>query len=139
MNNIIKNDLKKGSESEKLCIDVICKFLKCEMKKTDYSYNEFDYICSNSQIVAELKSRNCTCEKYDSTMIGYNKILKGYNLINDGYKVYLFFHFENGLYYFKLTKKNINLSWIREGGRYDRGCVEKSQYCFIPTRLLKKC
>jgi hypothetical protein len=94
-------------------------------------YNTFDYKGDNKYI--ELKSRNNKIDKYDKTMVGYNKIIRASTILED---VYFFFWFTDGIFYWKYNK-DINLE-VKKGGRYDRGLNEINDYAYIPTSLLTK-
>lgn len=135
MNIIKKNDLIMGEYNEKQCISIISDFLNYKLEKTKEKFNTFDFINKDNKIISELKSRNCCYSSYEDTMIGFNKILKGLKMINDGYKVYLFFKFIDGLYYYKLDNA-IHDNWIRDGGRTDRGQIEINKYYYIPVNKL---
>jgi hypothetical protein len=94
--------------------------------------NCFDFI--GNQKFIELKARNNNYNKYESTMIGYNKIKKASEINED---VYFFFCFTDGLFYYKYNKND--QFEIRKGGRYDRiRSGEIKDYVYIPISLLTK-
>lgn len=91
-------------------------------------YDTFDYF--NDEYIVELKSRRCNHNKYETTMIGYNKILKATQN-----KTYLFFFkFEDGLYYHKYDP--LKRYSVKVGGRCDRGVPEYRDYLYIPIKDL---
>ena len=54
--------------------------------------------------------------------------------------VYFCFNFEDGLYYWKYNKEDLENGnvVIRKGGRNDRGIDETKDYGYIKTEILKK-
>ena len=120
-----------GLKKEVELLPTIRKFFNDETIIKLDDYNIFDFKGDNKYI--ELKSRNCNYNKYPTTMIGYNKIKKALELNED---IYFIFNFTDGIYYFKFDK-NIQLE-IKQGGRFDRGKKELSDYAFIPIEILKE-
>lgn len=134
-----KQDLIFGEKFEKLNLDILSEYYKCdELKETEGDRDPFDYIDTKNKVIIELKSRRNTKEQYYDTMVGNNKILTGLNLIKKGFKVYFCFQFTDGLFYYELTDETHNKTWIRAGGRKDRGSYEINQYYFIPNKILTK-
>ena len=100
------------------------------LKKTTHPFATFDYTSPNESVLVELKCRNCKKNKYDTTMIGMNKIKK----IKNDNEAYFFFHFDDGLFYWKYkSDHNFQIIW---GGRNDRGRSEMSDYLHIPVKEL---
>ena len=128
-------DIDYGSQNEILCKCKIEKFFNQKLQKLDY-YNDFDFT-NNNNLLIELKSRRCTINEYNDTMISISKINKAKKIIknkNTKINVYFFFYYlHNDLYYWKFDDK-INL-------RVDDNCnyrgIRKS-YAYIPTNLLTK-
>ena len=129
-------DVNYGLENEKICFEKIQNFFNNEkLEKLDY-YNDFDFT-NNNNLLIELKSRRCTINEYNDTMISISKINKAKKIIknkNTKIDVYFFFYYlHNDLYYWKFDDK-INL-------RVDDNCnyrgIRKS-YAYIPTNLLTK-
>ena len=120
-----------GLKKEVELLPTIRKFFNDETIIKLDDYNIFDFKGDNKYI--ELKSRNCNYNKYPTTMIGYNKIKKALELNED---IYFIFNFTDGIYFFKFDK-NIQLE-IKQGGRFDRGKKELSDYAFIPIEILKE-
>ena len=90
-------DLKNGAKNEKLVV----YFLNKHVYKKDifkfYRNNKKQVDFRNTEIVAELKSRYNTYEKYDETFFGYNKLEYLMNK-NDPRKWKFYFLFTDGLY-----------------------------------------
>jgi|APCry1669191674_1035369.scaffolds.fasta_scaffold39453_2 hypothetical protein len=128
---MFKKDYTFGLKKEVELLPTIRKFFNDETIIKLDDYNIFDFKGDNKYI--ELKSRNCNYNKYPTTMIGYNKIKKALELNED---IYFIFNFTDGIYYFKFDK-NIQLE-IKQGGRFDRGKKELSDYAFIPIEILKE-
>jgi len=128
---MFKKDYTFGLKKEIELLPTIRKFFNDETIIKLDDYNIFDFKGDNKYI--ELKSRNCNYNKYPTTMIGYNKIKKALELNED---IYFIFNFTDGIYYFKFDK-NIQLE-IKQGGRFDRGKKELSDYAFIPIEILKE-
>ena len=95
--------------------------------------NVFDYIGNNKYI--KLKSRSNNCNKYPTTMRGYNKIIKAPTLIEDVYFVFCFIDY---LYYYKYDKDQELEVKYNHCSRIERGKPEIKTYCFIPIVLLQK-
>ena len=129
-------DVDYGLQNEKLCFEKIEKFFDEKIVKLDY-YNNFDFSNSDNTIMIELKSRRCTINEYNDTMISISKINKAKKLSknkNKNMQIFFFFYYlENQLYYWKYDDKIIL--------RIDNNCnyrnVRKS-YAYIPTILLTK-
>jgi len=128
---MFKKDYTFGLKKEIELLPTIRKFFNDETIIKLDDYNIFDFKGDNKYI--ELKSRNCNYNKYPTTMIGYNKIKKALELNED---IYFIFNFTDGIYYFKFDK-NIQLE-VKQGGRFDRGKKELSDYAFIPIEILKE-
>lgn len=129
-----EQDLLIGQLNEDYIKDVICYHFKLpNLTKTPLCH-PMDFKCDDSYF--EIKSRRNTHNKYDTTMIGYNKI----QWIKDNYSkidaVYFVFVFTDGDYYYEYNPEDKFETGI--GGRWDRGKVEKKLYYYIPTNKLTK-
>lgn len=132
----LQYDLEFGISAEDEIKELLEHKFNCGLNKQS-KYSCFDYVSNCENIYIELKTRRCNFDKYPDTMIGYNKVKKSISLVNSGKKVYFIFKFEDGIYYYNF-EGIINLKWVRTGGRYDRGRIEKNEYYYIPTELLIK-
>ena len=129
-------DVNYGLENEKICFEKIQNFFNNEkLEKLDY-YNDFDFT-NNNNLLIELKSRRCTINEYNDTMISISKINKAKKIIknkNTKFDVYFFFYYlHNDLYYWKYDEKIIL--------RIDNNCNYRGirkYYAYIPTNLLTK-
>jgi hypothetical protein len=127
MNSKLSQDLAFGLNNEKLLKNRIQQ-ITGTLKHTPV-YHSFDYY--NNTCFVELKSRNCNFDKYDTTMIGMNKIKKCIEPTKD---YYFFFSFaDNQLLYWKYITTDFE---IKQGGRFDRGKPELNDYLYIPIKEL---
>jgi hypothetical protein len=126
-----KEDIIYGNNNEIIIKNIIEKYFNIDDLKKTKSNDIFDFISNN--IYFEVKSRRCTKNKYNDTMIGYNKIL--YLKKNNINQAYFIFMFEDGNYFYKYIEDDKDCN-IRIGGRWDRGITEKKQYYYIPTNKL---
>ena len=130
-------DIDYGSKNETDCFEKIQKFFNNEkLQKLDY-YNPFDFTNSDNTIMIELKSRRCTINEYNDTMISISKINKAKRLVknkNKNMQIFFFFYYlQNDLYYWKFDEKLVL--------RIDDNCTYRGvrkTYAYIPTILLTK-
>ena len=128
---MFKKDYNFGLQKEVELLPILRKFFYDDTIIQLDRHNVFDYKGDNKYI--ELKSRNNNYNRYQTTMIGYNKIKKALELNED---VYFVFNFTDGLYYYKFDRdKELE---IKQGGRFDRGIPEIKDYYFIPIEILKE-
>ena len=73
MNNLIKNDLNFGLNSEKIILEIIKKKFNNNIIQTN-KYDIFDFYDDENKIYFELKTRKCSKNQYLDSMIGLNKI-----------------------------------------------------------------
>ena len=132
-------DIDYGKENEIIVHNLLNIFFPTEkIKKLGY-YDEFDYSNEDSSILCELKSRRCSYNEYNDTMINCSKLNKCKRMSKNKQKktdVYFFFYFEQSqLYYWKYDEHaDIRYS---NGGRIDRPNAIK-KYGFISRNLLTK-
>jgi len=131
MNPVKIADLKRGFFEEGRMHSILEKYHNIKLTKCVDNFT-FDYQGEN--VFYEIKSRNCTFDKYPSTMVGKNKIDFANAL--PGYKFYFVFCFTDGDYIYEYNKNN--KLYFEIGGRCDRGRDEYKQYCYIPIRYLEK-
>jgi hypothetical protein len=131
--NLFNRDYEYGINNENQLFEKLTrKFGK--IKKSEDKMALFDYYGEN--IFLELKTRRNTKNKYETTMIGKNKINWAQKKIkeNPETKIYFIFCFTDGIYYLEyLNNENINFNL---GGRNDRGYNEINEYAYIPVNLL---
>lgn len=133
---IVQKDLAFGNKCEKTTKTLLEDYFNSSLSKTPYRH-EFDWVDEDNKIYIELKSRRNTKLQYPTTMIGYNKIIKANELIKQGYTIYLCFLFTDKLTFYHYTEETFDKSWIKKGGRWDRGRSEIKEYVYIPVKLLK--
>lgn len=135
-NDLKEKDYMKSIINEKSLKVTFEDYFKCKLNFTD-RYDLFDYISDDKQIYIELKERTCSSTKYDTLMMGMNKINKSIELIANNKKVYYVFKFTDCIMYYDFTE--FNKKWVKDGGRTDRIISEfkKNGYYYIPSNLLK--
>ena len=132
-------DIDYGRENEIIVFQKLKNFFNdSNLKELSY-YDEFDYTNEDGTILCELKSRRCTYNEYNDTMLNVSKLNKCKRLIKNKSKkieIYFFFYFkQNDLYYWRYNDTDI----IRyaEGGRVDRPhSIQK--YAYLSRNLLTK-
>jgi hypothetical protein len=133
LNPIKEKNLEDGIKNEIEVMPILEKYFNIKLKKTSLYYS-MDFI-SEDGTYYELKSRNNCYNKYETTMVGYNKIAYA----NKGNKsVYFVFKFTDGIYYYQYDKSKLKDLIIKEGGRCDRGKEEYKTYAFIDIAFLTK-
>ena len=95
----------------------------------------FDLRNEELKIIAEVKKRSNTKDKYPTTMVGENKFLKAKEYNDKGYDVLFCFEFTDGIYYYEYCGEKLE---VKLGGRYDRGQAEIKNYVYIPVSKLKR-
>ena len=129
------SDLIFGDLSEQRCIIKFNEYFKCSFQKIS-KCSIIDFIDEDNKIVIELKGRRVKKHQYIDTMVGTNKLIESDKYIKLGYTVYFAFAFTDKICYYQYNG-TINKSWVRSGGRCDRGRDEYNQYYHIPCKLLK--
>ena len=129
----LKTDIKYGEGKEDELKNKLENHFNCKLEKTS-KLNLFDYIDKQNKILIELKSRRNEKNKYDTTMIGMNKVNKSIEKIKDNWNIYYVFNFTDLICYYKFEE--LNNDWISNGGRKDRGRYEYKKYYFIPISKL---
>jgi len=122
-------DLSFGMDNE---IRVMCRLegLFGVLKPTK-PMDEFDF--ENEGFRIELKTRRVTMAKYDTTMVGENKVIKGFEHQIAGRRVFFVFDFVDCMCIWELNRDEYH---IKHGGRFDRGRPEIKSYCYIPIKYL---
>ena len=95
----------------------------------------FDLRDDKTKIMAEVKKRNNTKDKYPTTMVGENKFLKAKEYYDKGYDVLFCFEFTDGIYYYEYCDEKLE---VKLGGRRDRDRPEFKNYVYIPVNKLKR-
>ena len=126
-------DLTYGLQKEVKLRPLFKKHFGTKFVKLD-RYNAFDFSSIDKKILIELKSRRVEKNQYPTTMVGYNKIQKAIKKIEEGCNIYFTFAFQDCVCYYKFEE--VNKSWIKDGGRWDRGKQEIKPYYYIPTEEL---
>lgn len=118
-------DLENGLKVEQAIKPLLEDFFNTRLTKLD-AKNEFDFKGENGNYY-EIKSRTFEHNRYQTTMIGGNKVKKANQLAGD---VYFIFVYTDGIYYFKHSP---HYSYkVGKGGRKDRGKYEyKENYHYI--------
>lgn len=100
----------------------------------------YDFFNNRQKFVIELKRRQINKDKYDTTIIGYDKIAR-FEKFNakkkNEYRFVLVFYFNDGIYYFIHSKGyNYDVSKYRRRPRHDWEEKVKN-YVFLPVSELK--
>jgi len=126
-----------GEKNELSVMGVIEKLTGEKMVRQG-GFNIMDFRNENHTIYAELKSRTIPSTKFDTAIVGKNKV----EFCNDPTKTYYFvFCYTDGLFYIKYDKDLFNTFQERDDYyRTERAdCVNKAQrVILIPRGLLTK-
>lgn len=123
----MNQDHRLGFASEEQNCEIIRTHFGEDLQPTT-RWKPFDF--ENERTVLELKTRRCPSTQYPDTMVSLSKIKK----IPLGKECIFVFSFTDGMFYHKYDS-TINYR-IGQGGRFDRGRPELSQYLFINTSNL---
>lgn len=96
-------DLAMGAQNEILCHHMIENICGESVIKLPYLYEVIDFEGVASW--AELKSRRCASDTYDTTIIGINKGWEAVKHMKRGKKVFFVFKFTDGLFYIRFIPK----------------------------------
>ena len=99
-------------------------------------YHIFDYVTECNNIYVELKNRNCNSNKYQSVLIGENKIKEAIKLKSENKTIYFVFKYLDCIKFWMFDK--IEESWIGCGYRNDRGIFESSPAVYLPNHILSE-
>jgi hypothetical protein len=124
-------DYKFGKNKEIEIFDVIKTFFDDNIKYTT-NFMKYDY--EGEKYIYEVKSRNNAYNKYDTTLIGHNKVLN-----NDKEQIFIF-NFTDGTYYIKYDKELFSKFEVKDFKRNIRKDYEDKTkpYYYIPITELKK-
>ena len=130
------NDYNFGICSESEVLDKLREHFHANLEIIEYKFSLFDFQAQD--ILVELKTRKCTKNKYESTMIGCNKLIDAEKKIKDipNLKIYYVFRFTDCLTYWQFTPDKMKQLPIRKGGRNDRNKKEEGLYFYIDIKDL---
>jgi hypothetical protein len=137
--NSKKEDIKLGELNETKAIPIISSFLNTTLTKDTNRYATFDFFNDPKTIYVELKSRRIKHDKYETALIGLNKV----NWCKDpNINYYFVWLYNDGIYYLKYDKELFRTFRIEKDYlikmRFDVGRFETSSVVHIPTNLLNK-
>lgn len=132
MENKFINDISFGLGKEIQLENSIKTYFNFKHINKLSKFHCMDYNCENDYI--ELKSRRFNHNKYETTMIGINKIQFAQS--NKDKNIYFLFAFDDGCYMYKFDSNDKFETTI--GGRQDRGKKEYKLYYYIPITSLVK-
>jgi hypothetical protein len=135
-NKIYQADRKFGCSHETNLLPQISKVVQTDLTKIEYRYAVFDFRSNNRDVYVELKSRRCMKDRYKNTMMSANKYKVALKKHEKGVKVFFFFNFTDGLFYWEFDPNAV--VEFNHCGRTDRGREETTEYCFLPTSLLTR-
>lgn len=128
------DDLIMGQLNEDYIKDVLCSHFGLKtLMKLDL-FHPMDFHSPNKYF--EIKSRRFNHNKYNTTMVGKNKLDWIKENYLEGIEYYFVFVFEDGDYYYKYNPDDEFKTSI--GGRVDRGLNEIKLYYYIPIDKLIK-
>ena len=96
-------DLLMGAQNEILCHYMIEDITGESMIKLSYTFEIIDFEGPTSW--AELKSRRCASDTYDTTIIGVGKGWEAVKHMKRGKRVFFVFKFTDGLFYIRFRPK----------------------------------
>ena len=134
--SIMEADYLDGLQHEKNVIEKLRS--KGYIVEPTERYDPFDFKINDNYLI-ELKSRNCFKDKYQTTLLGYNKIQE-YRRVKKSYKdLVLIFKFTDGEFYTTYRKicKATPRCKIRPFTRYSGYQHQTKPYVHIPVNLLK--
>jgi len=131
MNYIKKNDLLTGAMNEELIQLEFKEKFNIDLIKTG-EFDIMDFTNEDKTLYVEIKSRTFNYKKYDTTMIGENKLIFARK---SGKECIFIFSFTDGNYYYRYDKNDYYKSQYT--GRTDRGYKEYKEHIFIPINMLK--
>tara|TARA_R110002126_G_scaffold15150_2_gene62316 strand:- start:1046 stop:1522 length:477 start_codon:yes stop_codon:yes gene_type:complete len=117
-------------------LSTIEEFVGERLDRTDHWFI-IDF--EGERVCAELKTRTVTRDRYQTTMIGENKISYLLEMSQTGKNCYVFFQFSDGLFSIEINDATVStFTRHQRGGRRDRGYneIKDSGYCYIPTSML---
>ena len=123
-----KKDYEFGKDKEDKILTYLNNYFKRNIIKSEERYCTYDFY--DAKYKYELKSRRCSVNTYDTTMIPVMKCKK---------RTYLLFLFTDGLYYIKYKEHKFKDFEIKNFVKFreDKKDVKK-EYYYIPTDKLKK-
>jgi hypothetical protein len=132
-------DLKLGELNETKALPEIETFLNTKLTKDKNKYATFDFFNDPKTIYVELKSRRIKHDKYNTALIGENKVKWCKNPDINYYFVWLY---NDGIYYLKYDKELFATFKVEKEYfvkmRFDVGSFETSSVVHIPTNKLNK-
>lgn len=129
--DIKQKDIKFGLAEENNKLNIMKLYFNKNIKQQKYKYSKFDYF--TNKYYYELKSRRIPHNKYNTTLIGCDKVIVG-----SSKKQRFVFNFTDGIYYITYKKDLFDTFETNYFNRTDRGCDIKKLYFFIPIDKLKK-
>lgn len=130
-----KLDISFGELNEDNTQKIIENWLGISLTKYKDKYATFDYFNVDKKVIVELKSRRNDIKKYETQLIGNNKMVKALKKKEDGFNVYFFWLLTDGLYVYEVNRNhNFKKSYLGNYARNDKS----SELCLIPNTYLNK-
>ena len=133
------NDLSFGMRKELEVHNILKEHFNKDVKKFKEFYSVYDYYILNNEKkitdIIEVKSRRNDSKKYDTQLIGKNKVDKGMKELEKGKNVFFIFNLTDGVFKFELKKEHKFKEVIC--GNYARG-DKSSKLVLIPNEYLTK-
>ena len=134
MHPVKKLNIEQGDKAEARLFPHFKDIFDDSLVRSKDKFSLFDFY--GDDVIIELKSRNICKDTYPTTMIGMNKINECLKDKSDK-RYYFIFEFNDGLYYWRFTKKRYAKFEQRVMGTNKRGYSERSLYLMIPVDKLK--
>jgi len=135
MSRTRESDYALGAQNEAECLSSISAYLRTDMELNPNMYGEMDYHNSDRTIWAEVKRRYCSHDRFDTIIIGKNKVdfLKN----NPASRGTFFWKFNDGLYCVEYNNEAFERYTMDQFTRTDRGDSPSLVY-YIPTSDLRQ-
>tara|TARA_R110000803_G_scaffold7951_3_gene25551 strand:- start:38 stop:463 length:426 start_codon:yes stop_codon:yes gene_type:complete len=126
---IKKENIIFGEEQEHIIRPILESYFDRKLYLTD-KYSIFDFHCGKKYIYLELKSMRHTANKFNSTMIGYNKVLEALRKKKQGCRCFFVFNFLDSIKYIEVTEKILDTTdWVKN--------FNNKKYLYIPVKYLE--
>tara|TARA_A100001201_G_scaffold130078_2_gene115699 strand:+ start:505 stop:1206 length:702 start_codon:yes stop_codon:yes gene_type:complete len=131
-------DREMGDENEKSFHKKLNRWCGIKFKEDKKGWRVLDYMNSANKIAVELKSRRNRKSQFPTTIIGYNKYQTARRYMMRGWKVFFFFKFTDGIYFWEVQPHLPAGFYKSVAGTNRRGCDEYKDHLYIPVDALRK-
>jgi hypothetical protein len=134
-----KEDIEFGKASEISNVDLLQMFLRTTLQKDEDEYAVFDWQNPTKTIFCELKTRRIPHDRWDTALIGMNKIAFADRM--DDVEFWFAYCYSDGVFVIKYEKTVFDNFEVRKGyvrGPRNDASNRPSDVCLIPREHLKK-